>query len=513
MVLNLLVLILELVESLLQHHYCLVFYLQLNTKEAISTNEPSPNGQQQQQQQSYQQQLPYSPSPSSQVRYTSPINQSLSVQQQPAICYTPTTEHYHQQQASPPPPLLAIQHHPVTTNIQHRFTPTPSIGRTTGNGQPRYDSPSLEHQQQDVQQRYAATPIPGSQTHQLLPPQEQQQQQQQLQGYQHHNHQDMTPPPELEYIHHHHQMNTYGDTGNPSLQIKNEGHDEGGGASGAKLSQLQTLKNEANSSNNTSITPPGAATLTQQIAHQTDGQGTTYTTLETVSSANTYHATYTENTVPSPYQLQQTSSLSSPGYSPYLHKSTNAELYTLYPTSAGGMTNKVVSLGSSESPLIYTKSDPTLTSTSISVNSKSSAPQLYSGLQGHNQSLSYEQHQPTGSPNSQQITLYGHGGSASYISKFSMSTDPSTQYWTTSGNGSPTAIDYVGSGYGGTALQNSVVTDGVTTSSPMQQTAYTTFGTNGGAGPSTSWNMAFDDNYDPSEYNSVFRPKSVFLSC
>ncbi|KDR17122.1 GATA-binding factor A [Zootermopsis nevadensis] len=375
---------------------------------------------------------------------------------QSALCYTPTTEHYHQQQSSPPPPLLAIQHHPVTTNIQHRFTPTPTIGRTTGNGQPRYDSPTLDHQQQEVQQqRYSATPIPVNQTHQLLPPQEQQQ----LQGYQHHNHQDMTPSPELEYIHHH-QMNTYGDTGNPSLQVKNEGHEEGGGTSSAKLAQLQTLKNEANSSNNTSITPPGNATLTQQIAHQTDGQGTTYTTLETVSSVNTYHATYAENAVPSPYQLQQTSSISSPGYSPYLHKTANAELYTLYPTSAGGMTNKVVSLGSSESPLIYTKSDPTLTSTSISVNSKSSTPQLYSGMQVHNQSLTYDQHQTSGSPTSQQITLYGHGGTASYISKFPMPTDPSTQYWTTSGNGSPTALDYVGSGYGGTALQNSVVTDG-----------------------------------------------------
>lgn len=311
----------------------------------------------------------------------------------------------------------------------------------------------------------------------------------------------MTPPPDLEYIHHHHQLNAYGDAGDPSLQVKNEGHDEGGAAGGAKLAQLQTLKNnDANGSSNACITPPGATTLTQQIGHQTDGQGTTYTTLETVTSANNYHASYSENTVHSPYQLQQASSMSSPGYSQYLPKSSSAELYTLYPTSAGGMANKVVSLGSSESPLIYTRSDPTLTSTSISVDSKPSATQLYSGLQGHNQSLTYDQHQPPGSPNSQQVTLYGHGTTASYISKFSMPADPSAQYWTTSANGSPTAIDYVGSGYGGTALQNSVVTDGVTTSSPMQQTAFTTFGSNGGAGPSTSWNMSFEDNYDASEY-------------
>jgi hypothetical protein len=314
----------------------------------------------------------------------------------------------------------------------------------------------------------------------------------------------MTPPPDLEYIHHHHQLNAYGDTGDPSLQVKNEGHEEGGAAGGAKLAQLQTLKNnDANGSNNACITPPGAATLTQQIGHQTDGQGTTYTTLETVTSANTYHASYSENTVPSPYQLQQASSMSSPGYSSYLPKSSSAELYTLYPTSTGGMANKVVSLGSSESPLIYTRSDPTLTSTSISVDSKPSATQLYSGLQGHNQSLTYDQHQPPASPNSQQVTLYGHGATASYISKFSMPPDPSAQYWTTSANGSPTAIDYVGSGYGGTALQNSVVTDGVTTSSPMQQTAFPTFGSNGGGGPSTSWNMSFEDNYDASEYSLV----------
>jgi hypothetical protein len=466
--------------------------LQINTKEVINTNEPSPSGQQQQQQ-SYQQQLPYSPSPSSQVRYTPPINQSLSVQPQPAMCYTPTTEHYHQQQQpSSPPPLLAIQQHPVTTNIQHRFTPTPSTGRTS-NGHSRYDSPSLEHQQDLQQQRYAATPIPGNQTHQLLPPQEEQQQ---LQGYQHHNHQNITPPPELEYIHHHSQMNTYGDTGNPSLQVKNEGHGEAGCA---KLAQLQTIKNDANNSN-TSVTPPGAASLSQQLTHQSDSQATTYHTLETVSSANTYNAAYTENTVPSPYQLQQPSSISSPGYPSYIHKSTTAELYAMYhPTSAGGIANKVVSLESSESPLMYTKSDPTLTSTSISVNSKSSAQQLYGGLQGHNQSLNYDQHQPSGSPNSQQITLYGHAGSTSYIGKFSMSADPNAQYWTTPGNGSPTAIDYVGSGYGGAALQNSVITDGVTTSSPLQQNAYTAFGSNVGAGPSTSWSMPFDDNYDPSE--------------
>jgi hypothetical protein len=321
----------------------------------------------------------------------------------------------------------------------------------------------------------------------------------------------MTPPPELEYIHHHHQISTYGDAGNPSLQLKNDGHEESGAAGGAKMAQLQTLKNDPNNSN-TSITPPGASTLTQPISHQTDGQGTTYTTLETVSSANTYHATYTDNTVPSPYQLQQATSIPSPGYSPYLHKSSSAELYTLYSAPAGGMTNKVVSLGSSESPLIYTKSDPTLTSTSISVNSKTSAPQLYSGLQGHNQSLTYDQHQPSGSPNSQQITLYGHGGSTSYISKFSISADPSAQYWTTSGNGSPPAIDYVGSGYAGTALQSAVVNDGVTASSPVQQTAYAAFGSNGGAGPSTPWNVSFDDNYDTSEYISVFRPISDLFS-
>jgi hypothetical protein len=166
----------------------------------------------------------------------------------------------------------------------------------------------------------------------------------------------------------------------------------------------------------------------------------------------------------------------------------------LYPTSAGGMANKVVPLGSSESPLIYTRSDPTLTSTSISVDTKPPATQLYS------QTLTYDQHQPPGSPNSQ-VTLYGPGSTASYISKFSIPGDPSAQYWTTSANGSPTPIDYVGSGYGGTALQNSVVADGATTSSPLQQTAFTTFGNNGGAGPSTSWNMSFDDSYDASEYN------------
>jgi hypothetical protein len=33
----------------------------------------------------------------------------------------------------------------------------------------------------------------------------------------------------------------------------------------------------------------------------------------------------------------------------------------------------------------------------------------------------------------------------------------------------------------------------------MQQAAYTTFGNNGSAGPSTSWNMPFDDGYDTSE--------------
>jgi hypothetical protein len=310
----------------------------------------------------------------------------------------------------------------------------------------------------------------------------------------------MTPPPDLEYIHHHHQMNAYGDTGNTSLQVKNDGH-EGGAANGAKLVQLQTLKsNDANGGSSTCITSPAAATLTQEIGHQSDGQGTTYTTLETVTSANPYHATYSENTVPSSYQLQQASAMPSSGYAPYLPKSSSAELYTLYP--AGGMPSKVVSLGSSESPLIYTRSDPTLTSTSITVDSKPSTTQLYSGLQGRGQSLSYDQHQPPGSPTSQ-VTLYGQGGTASYISKFSIPGDPSAQYWTTSANGSPTAIDYVGSSYGGTALQNSVVTDGVTTSSPMQQTAFATFGTNGGAGPSTSWNMSFEDTYDPSEYISV----------
>lgn len=472
----------------------------INTKEVVSTNESSPNAQQQH---NYQQQVAYSSSPSSQVKYeyVSPPSHSIAVQSQPAVCYTTTAEHYQQQQPSPPPPLLAIQQHPVTTNIQHRFTPTPTLGRTAGSVQHRYESPSLEHQQQDSpQHRYSPKPIPGPQTHQLLPPQEEQQ----LQGYQHHNHQDMTPPPDLEYIHHHHQLNAYGDTGNPSLQVKNEGHEEGSAACGAKLAQLQTLKNnDANGSSNVCMTPPGAPTLTQQIGHQIDGQGTTYTTLETVTSANTYHASYNENTVPSPYQLQQASSMSSPGYSSYLPKSSSAELYTLYPTSAGGMANKVVSLGSSESPLIYTRSDPTLTSTSISVDSKPSATQLYSGLQGHNQSLTYDHHQPPGSPNAQQVTLYGPGATASYISKFSMPADPSAQYWTTSANGSPTAIDYVGSGYGGTALQNSVVTDGVTTSSPMQETAFTTFGSNGGAGPSTSWNMSFDENYSTSHIMGV----------
>jgi hypothetical protein len=174
----------------------------------------------------------------------------------------------------------------------------------------------------------------------------------------------------------------------------------------------------------------------------------------------------------------------------------------LYPTAAGGMANKMVSLGSSESPLIYTRSDPTLTSTSISVDSKPPPNQLYSGLQGHNQSLTYDQHQPPGSPGSQ-VTLYGPASTASYISKFSIPGDPSAQYWTTSANGSPTPIDYVGSSYGGTALQNSVVADGVTTSSPMQQTAFTTFGSNGGSGPSTSWNMSFEESYDASEYNLI----------
>jgi hypothetical protein len=266
---------------------------------------------------------------------------------------------------------------------------------------------------------------------------------------------------------------------------------------------MQTLKNDTSGNNNACITSPGAATLTQEIGHQADGQGTTYTTLETVTSANTYHATYSENTVPSPYQLQQASTMSSPGYAPYLPKSSSAELYTLYPTTAGGLTSKVVPLGSSESPLIYSRSDPTLTSTSISVDSKPSGTQLYSGLQGHNQSLAYDQHQPPASPNSQQVTLYGHGATASYISKFSMPGDPSTQYWATSANGSPTAMDYVGSGYAGTALQNSVVGDGVTTSSPMQQAAFATFGSNGGPGPSTSWNMSFEESYDTSEYNLV----------
>jgi len=438
--------------------------------------------------------MPYSPPPSSQARYTSPISQSTAVQSQPAVCYTPTTEHYHQPHSNTPPPLLAIQQHPVTTNIQHRFTSTPSVGRNAGNGQHRYDSPSMEHQQEVPQHRYAATPIPNTQTHQqLLPPHEEQQ----LQGYQHHTHQGMTPPPGLEYIHHHH-MDAYGDTGDPSMQVKNEGREDCAAPDG-KLVQMQTIKNDANGSNNTSISPPNAAALTQQMSHSADGQGTTYTTLETVSSANTYHATYGDSTVASPYQLQQTSGISSPGYASYLQKATNAELYTLYPTPAGGMANKVVSLGSSESPLIYTKSDPTLTSTSISVNSKSPATQLYSGLQGHNQSLVYDQHQPPGSPTSQQVTLYGHGGTASYISKFSVSSDPSTQYWATSANGSPTSIDYVSSGYGGTGLQSSVVTDGVSTSSPLQQTAYPAFGNNGNAGPSTSWNMPFEDTYDPSE--------------
>lgn len=468
-------------------------YLQINTKEVISTNEPSPHGHHQQ---SYHQQIQYSPPPSSQARYSSPLSQSVTVQSQPAVCYTPTTEHYHQPHSNTPPPLLAIQQHPVTTNIQHRFTPTSSVGRNAGSGQHRYNSPSLEHQQEVSQQRYAATPIPGTQTHQqLLPPHEEQQ----LQGYQHHTHQGMTPPPGLAYIHHHH-MDAYGDTGDPSMQVKNEGHEDCAATPDGKLAQLQSIKNnDANSSNNTSITPPSAAALTQQIAHSTDGQGTTYTTLETVSSANTYHATYGDSTVPSPYQLQQTSSISSPGYASYLQKTTNAELYTLYPTPPGGMGNKVVSLGSSESPLIYTKSDPTLTSTSISVNSKSPATQLYSSLQGHNQSLVYDQHQPSASPNSQQVTLYGHGGTASYISKFSVSSDPSAQYWATSANGSPTSIDYASSGYGGTGLQSPVVTDGVSTSSQMQQTAYSAFGNNGSAGPSTSWNMPFDDTYDPSE--------------
>jgi len=461
----------------------------INTKEVISTNEPSPHGHQQQ---SYQQHMPYSPPPSSQARYSSPISQNTAVQSQPAVCYTPTTEHYHQPHSNTPPPLLAIQQHPVTTNIQHRFTSTPSVGRNAGNGQHRYDSPSMEHQQEVPQHRYAATPIPNTQTHQqLLPPHEEQQ----LQGYQHHTHQGMTPPPGLEYIHHHH-MDAYGDTGDPSMQVKNEVHEDCAAPDG-KLVQLQTIKNDANGSNNTSLSPPNAAALTQQISHSADGQGTTYTTLETVSSANTYHATYGDSTVASPYQLQQTSGISSPGYASYLQKATNAELYTLYPTSAGGMANKVVSLGSSESPLIYTKSDPTLTSTSISVNSKSPATQLYSGLQGHNQSLVYDQHQPPGSPNSQQVTLYGHGSTASYISKFSVSSDPSTQYWATSANGSPTSIDYVSSGYGGTGLQSSVVTDGVSTSSPLQQTAYPAFGNSGNAGPSTSWNMPFEDTYDP----------------
>ncbi|XP_069676713.1 uncharacterized protein [Periplaneta americana] len=467
----------------------------ISNKEIISSSEPSPNGQNYQPQipSSQQEQFPVSqhqqvryssPSQQTQLRYASPVSQEqhvINVQQQ-TVCYTSTPpehipNHYQQQPAqssTPPPPLLAIntvQHHPITQNIQHRY----ASGRSTGNGQQRYDSPSLE--QDTTQQRYASTPLPGNQ---MLPAQDQ------LQGYQHHNHQNMTPPPQLEYIqHHHHQMNAYDDNGTTSIHVKNEGREE---------AQMQTLKGgDANGSSNN--TPADSAPLTQQLTHQSEAQGTTYTTLETVSSGNTYPATYSDNPVPSPYPLQQAPSISSPGYSQYLPKSTSSELFTLYPTTAGGMTNKVVTIGE-QSPLIYTKSDPTLTSSSISVNSKPSATQLYNSIQGHNQSLTYDQHQPPGSPNSHQLTLYGPGGStASYISKFSISTDPSTPYWTTSANGSPTAIDYVGSGYGGTTLQNSVVTDGVTTSSPVQQTAYTTFGPNGGAGPS-SWNMPFEENYD-----------------
>ncbi|PSN37312.1 hypothetical protein C0J52_21028 [Blattella germanica] len=460
----------------------------INTKES---NESSPQ-QQHNYEQFPQQQVRYSPptsQPQHQVRYASPAHheqhQHISISQSPA-CYTSPgdqlSNHYHQpsQSTSTPPPLLAInpvQHHP---NIQHRFTPTPSIGRSSANGQQRYDSPSLEQTADTSHQRYAATPISSSHEH-LIPHQEEQ-----MQNYQHSAHQDISPPPQLEYIHQHHQINSYDDTGNAGIQIKHETHE--GGESGTIKLAIQSIKNSDAATNN-SISP----SLTHQISHQSEASGTTYTTLETVSSANNYHASY--NPVSSPYQLQQGTNISSPGYPTYLQKSSGTELYTLYPTSSGGISNKVP-FGSAESPLIYTKSDPTLTSTSISANHKSSTSQLYSGIQS--QSLAYDPHQQPSSPNSQQVTLYGHGSSANCITKFSISTDTTGQYWTTSANGSPTPIDYVGSGYGGASM----ISDGVT-SSPMQQASYTTFGSNGGAVASTSWNMPFDDGYDPNHVLGV----------
>ncbi|KAJ9582532.1 hypothetical protein L9F63_003090 [Diploptera punctata] len=218
--------------------------------------------------------------------------------------------------------------------------------------------------------------------------------------------------------------------------------------------------------------PMDATSLNNQLSQQTEAAGTTYTTLETVSTANNYHVTY--NPVSSPYQLQGTS----PGYSTYL-----------YPPSSGGLPNKAVAFGSNESPLIYTKSDPTLTSTSINANSKPSTSQLYS-IQ--TQSLTYDPHQQPGSPNSH-VTLYGHGNSANCMTRLSLSADASGQYWTPAGE-SPTHIDYVTSGYGAT-LQNPMMSDGVSTSSSMQQAAYS-FTNNGGAVASTSWTMPFDENYE-----------------
>ena len=459
----------------------------MTTKE---TNDSPPNGQQQQQrnyEQFPQQQVRYSPptSQNHQVRYSSPAQhdqqqQHINISQSPA-CYTTTVEqlpnHYQTttQSTSTPPPLLAlnpVQQHP---NIVQRFPPVSTIGRSSNNGQQRYGSPAIEQSSDPSQQRYAVTPLTTNHE-QLLPPPEDQ-----LQNYQHHSHQNITPPPptQIEYIHtQHHQISAYEDPGNPVMHVKTE---EDADTSTVKLAHLQTLKGNENASNNNSISPVDAPSLTHQITHQAEATGTTYTTLETVSSANNFHATY--NPVSSPYQLQQGSSISSPGYSTYL-----------YPTSSGGLSNKAVAFGSNESPLIYTKSDPTLTSTSINASSKASTSQLYSGIQA--QSLTYDPHQQPGSPNSH-VTLYGHGNSANCMTRLSLSTDTTGQYWAASAGESPTHIDYVASNYGG-ALQNPMMNDGVTTSSPMQQATYT-FGNNGGAVASTSWTMPFDDNYETSK--------------
>ena len=451
------------------------------------TNETSPNAQQRNYEQYPQQQVRYSPPTSqNQVRYSSPAHhdqQQISVPPSPAG-YTTVEQmpnHYSQstQSTSTPPALLAIstvQHHP---NIVQRFPPVSTIGRHSNNGQQRFDSPGMDQTSDTSQQRYASTPLPNSHE-QLLPPQEDQ-----LQNYQHHSHQNITPPPpptEIEYIHaQHHQIPSYEDPGNPALHVKNEEHEETDPPS-VKLAHLQTIKSNENRSNNNSISPVDASSLGQQITHQAEATGTTYTTLETVSSANNYHAAY--NPVSSPYPLQQTPSISSPGYSGYLYQS-----------SSGGLSNKSVAFGTNESPLIYTKSDPTLTSTSINANSKSSTSQLYSSIQS--QPLTYDPHQQPGSPNSH-ITVYGHGNSANCMTRLSLSTDSSGQYWAASE--SPTHIDYVASGYGG-ALQNSMLNDGVSTSSSMQQ-AYA-FGNNGGAVPSTSWGMPFDDSYETSKLSFI----------